>query len=337
MSTKPNDFTMRMAKVMVGGAVFAAAVYAIDLGFARASSWYLVPAIVVGLLSVVIGEILCWHNAGISFHERRLGSMILWGTLAVACSAGTLYTNYSTSALNQDEKSSVQLTAFTAFDDLAKTERELTKRLEQIDERARLAPVDTPEAFMSRIDNAKAHKFWKRTEGCKQTFGKETRKFCDDYASAVAGKSNAEESLTLPEERKAVEAKLAEVRSERKTTKAVVSDDTPGVTLIANMTGDKMVARQIDSMTLPLLVQAIMLFGGILLANEHARGMEKKPWINWRKLGYYVNWIACALSFKDFPEHNEIIKQTVNVDGRAAEVLRETMGKIHVPQRLAVA
>ena len=34
-------------------------------------------------------------------------------------------------------------------------------------------------------------------------------------------------------------------------------------------------------MVLPFLVQAMLLFGGILLANEHFRGKTPRPWINW--------------------------------------------------------
>ena len=294
MANHDNAFTNRMAKIMVAGAVFAAAIYAIDLGFARAAHWYLAPAIVIGLLCVVIGEILAWHNAAMSFHERRAGSTLLWAALAMICSAGTLYTNFSTSASNQDEKSSIQLTAFTSYEDLDKTEDELTRKVKELDEKLRLAPVETAEAYDAKIENFKSHKFWKYTDECRKTKGSDSRKFCSDYSSAVANKSNATGVLTLREDRKAAAAELAEVRAERKTAKAVVSDDTPGVTFVANMTGDKAVARQLDSMAFPLLVQAIMFFGGILLANETARNMVRKPWIDWKRVGYRVNWILSA-------------------------------------------
>lgn len=320
---KDTAFTDRMAKIMVAGAVFAAGIYAIDLGIARAASWWLVPAIVVGLLCVVIGEILSWHNAAMAWHERRAGSMALWGILALVCSVGTLYTNFSTSALNQDEKSAVQLTSFTAFDDMAKTERELTRKIDAIDEKLRLSPVETADAYSAKIENFKAHKFFKSTDGCKTTKGPQTRQFCSDYASAIAGKSNAGETMVLREDRKTAESELVKVRGERKTTKAVVSDDTPAIRLIGDMIGDKSAARQLDSMTFPLLVQAIMLFGGILLANEHARNMVKKPWIDWHRLAYRINWVLAALTFKPLPEFNASTVNHVTVnDDRAVSMLR---------------
>lgn len=322
---KADNFTLRMAKLMVGGAVFAAAVYAIDLGINRATAWYLTPAIVVGLLAVVVGEILCWHNAGIAWHERRAGSLMLWGILAAVCSVGTLYTNFSTSAISQDEKSSLQLTAFTASDDLRKSEEEATFALKAAqDARSKLKPQRAAADARAAIDSAQAHKWWKYTNGCAEPKGKESRAWCDTYRSAVSDLAMWDDISREDARIGNLKAKVDDVRSERKVTKAVVSDDTPGVALIADvMGGDKALARQIDSMTLPLLIQAIMLFGGILLANEHMRGVPKKPWINWRKVGYYINWVACALSFKPLPAYSESVQNNITVhDDRAMEKLR---------------
>ena len=311
MATHDNAFTTRMAKIMVAGAVFAAAIYAIDLGFARAAHWYLAPAIVVGLLCVVIGEILAWHNAAMAYHERRAGSVLLWAALAMVCSAGTLYTNYSTSASNQDEKSAVQLTAFTQAANVGDSLKDAKKELSRIQGRidgitgwkvdGKPYTVRTIESAQADIENAMAHKFWKYTDGCKVTKGKDSRAFCDKVANYRAEKDMAAELKTLEAELPAAKAAVDEARTASSEMKAVVSDDTPGITLIDNMIGDKAMARQLDSMTFPLLVQAIMFFGGILLANETARNMVRKPWIDWKRVGYRVHWVLAALSFKELP------------------------------------
>lgn len=298
--------TLRMAKLMVAGAVFAAAIYAIDLGVSRAAHWYLIPAFVVGLLCVVVGEILSWHNAAMAWHERRAGSMLLWGVLAVFCSAGTLYTNFSTSAANQDEKSSIQLSAFDASNDVRKSEEEATFALKAaMDARSKLTPTRSAAEARAAIDSAQAHKWWAYTEGCAKPKGKESRAWCDAYRSAQADLSLWDDISREDARIANLKGKVDEARSQRKAVRAAVSDDTPGVTLIANITGDKTMARQLDSMTLPLLVQAIMLFGGVLLANETARTISKRPWINWRRVGYRINWVLAALSFRPLPVWNE--------------------------------
>lgn len=306
MSASAEPLTTRMAKLMVGGAVFAAAVYAVDLGIAKAAHWYLVPAFVIGLLCVVVGEILSWHNAAIAWHERRAGSMMLWAVLAFVCSAGTLYTNFSTSALNQEEKSSVQLSAFTASDDLRKSEEEAAFALKAaMDARSKLKPQRSAAEARAVIDSSEAHRWWGNTEKCTAAKGPQRQKFCDDYRSAQADLKMWDDISVEDARISKMQDKVQGVRSERKTVKAVVSDDTPGVTLIANVVGDKTLARQMDSMTLPFLVQAIMLFGGVLLANEHARNIAKRPWINWRKVGFYLNWTLCALSFRPLPDYHQ--------------------------------
>jgi len=324
-----EPMTTRMAKLMVAGAVFAAAIYAIDLGFARAAHWYLVPAFVIGLLCVVVGEILSWHNAAMAWHERRAGSMLLWSVLAAFCSAGTLYTNFSTSAANQDEKSSVQLTAFNASDDIRKSEEEAAFALKAaMEARSKLKPSRSAADARASIDKAEAHKWFDGTDKCTKTKGPQTRAFCDDYRSAQSDLKMWDD-ISVEDARIAkMQEKVEGIRGERKTVKAVVSDDSPGIKFIADhVTGDKNLARQLDSMTLPLLVQAIMLFGGVLLANEHARTIAKRPWLEWRRIGYRINWIMAALSFRPLPDWKEG-HTTAFIDSGAAKKQADYVAQI---------
>lgn len=280
MDQKHSRFTGMIAKLIVGGAVFAAAILAVDLGVSRAPYALLVPAYIIGLLAVVGAEILAWHNAAGSWFERRIGSVVAWGLLGVICSAGTLYTNFSTAASSQEATGAIKMASFNTYADIGNTEKELKAKLDKLNEQLRLAPVETAEAYDAKIENAKAHKFWKATDGCKETKGPQTRAFCSDYSTAVANKANATSSLTWVEEHKATEEKLAEVRKERKTAKAEVSNVNPAIKLLQDVAfhGDEGMAKQADSMSFPLLVQAIMILGGICLAAETYRFRERKPW-----------------------------------------------------------
>jgi hypothetical protein len=293
MDQKHSRFTGMIAKLVVGGAVFAAAILAIDLGVSRAPYALLVPAYIIGLLAVVGAEILAWHNAAGSWFERRLGSVFAWGLLGVICSAGTLYTNYSTAASSQEATGAIKLASFNTYKDVDNTETELKTKVDKLNEQLRLAPVETAEAYDAKIENAKAHKFWKATDGCKETKGPQTREFCSAYSTAVANKANATSALTWKEEHKAASAELKAVRSERKTVKAETSGVNPAINLLkkAVFDGDEDKAKQMDSMSFPLLVQAIMILGGICLAAETYRFRDRKPWgvVEWlSRLAYRI-------------------------------------------------
>lgn len=277
-----NIFTQRLVRMMVGGALVAALIMAVQHGATKGSNFWLAVALVIGLCCVAIGEFVSWHNMAHAFHERQLFSCMLWASLGVLLSAGTLYTNFSTSAGNNDTKAGISKAAMTHQSDMESTEAELTKRNNDLLQRLEMAPKRTAEAAEAAIQNAKAHRWWDVTNGCTETKGKQTRAFCDAYASAVADKAGATQLLVDREEQKMVAKQLQDVRGQRGSIQqAVMGDDQPAVRFIAAKLGmDKAEARQVDSMVLPFLVQAMLLFGGILLANEAFRGRDRKPWID---------------------------------------------------------
>ena len=146
----------------------------------------------------------------------------------------------------------------------------------------RMIPQRTAEQAQTAIENAMSHKFWKATEGCKETKGPQTRSFCDAFRAAEADKAGATAAITTKEELKLAKAELATAKAAAGATKTQVSDDAPQIGFIkASFAIDDSSARQVDAMVLPFLVQAMLLFGGILLANEHFRGKTPRPWINW--------------------------------------------------------
>ena len=278
------NLTARMARVMVGGALTAALILAIAHGAEKGSTWYLKAALIIALVCVAIGEFLSWHNAATAYHERRLGSLALWSLLGGVLTAGTLYTNFSSSAGNNNAKASVQKTAFVSQADTGRTEAELTAKNNDLLQRIAMAPKRTAEQADAAIVNLKAHRFWSVTNGCTETKGPQTRQHCDAYASAVADKAGATNLIVEREEQKQVAAQLLKIRADRASVQAVISEDQASVTTLASLTNiDISQARQADAMVVPFLVQAMLLFGGILLANEHFRGLPRIPWIDVNK------------------------------------------------------
>ena len=277
-----HNLSNRLAGLMVFGALTAALILAVAHGAEKGGTWYLKAALIIGLVCVAIGEFLSWHNAATAWHERRAGSMFLWGILGGLLSMGTVYTNFSSAASNNDGNAIVQRTAFHKSTDARKGLAMAQKEVDRLEEAMRMIPQRTAEQAQTAIENAMSHKFWKATEGCKETKGPQTRSFCDAFRAAEADKAGATAAITTKEELKLAKAELATAKAAAGATKTQVSDDAPQIGFIkASFAIDDSSARQVDAMVLPFLVQAMLLFGGILLANEHFRGKTPRPWINW--------------------------------------------------------
>ena len=84
----------------------------------------------------------------------------------------------------------------------------------------------------------------------------------------------------MREELKVAIAAVKRYEANQDSGSAVVSDEAPNGGLIkAGLNVSSVQARHVDAMVLPFLVQAMLLFGGILLANEHFRGKTPRPWM----------------------------------------------------------
>lgn len=293
--SKPNDKisgSLRLAWVVVIFALITAIGFALDLAWHRFSGlMFLICAL--GLTTVAIAEVLFWHQSASAWHERRPVAAMLAACVALACSAGTLYTNYSTSAIGQDTKSAEKLTAFNKSDDLDKAIHERQERIAQLDKQLQAGPARTADAAQADIDKAMAHKWWAATSQCTITKGPQTRDFCAAYQAAVADKSNASAGVQAKAERTNLANELTELRTKRGSTEQVASKDNPAIAMLIAMGLSDEHAHVADSMVLPGVIQIIMALGGILLANEHARGREPKPWLprwfsDWAKSKAYV-------------------------------------------------
>lgn len=317
-----QNLSNRLAGLMVFGALTAALILAVAHGAEKGSTWYLKSALIIGLVCVAIGEFLSWHNAATAWHERRAGSMFLWSILGGLLSVGTLYTNFSSAASNNDGVAVLQRTAFVKRTNV---EEELTaakRARDDLQKRLELTPIRTAEQAQAYIENAMAHKFWKSTSECKETKGPQTRQFCSDYASAVADKAGATAAITMREELKVAIAAVKRYEANQDSGSAVVSDEAPNVGLIkAGLNVSSVQARHVDAMVLPFLVQTMLLFGGILLANEHFRGKTPRPWINWHAVGSAWAKLYKLVTGNDLGPGN-----TVVIDERNFLAVRQALG-----------
>lgn len=308
LATEKKGLTFRMANLMVGGALVAALILAISHGVTKGVAWELKVVYVIALCMVALGECLSWHNAAMSWHERRLASTGLWTMLGVVLTCGTLYTNFSSTAGNNDAQASVHRAAFITQTDLGDSVQEWKKEKARLEEKLRLSPTLTVEGAQALIDKAKADPFWKRTDGCKEIKGSTSRKFCSDYASAIAAKTGASEAITYREELKDVDGKLEAARSTRAHQPVAIGDDQPSVRYLqATFKLTETSARQIDAMTVPALVQAILVLGGILLANEKHQGKPRLPWFD------RARWASRYHGVRDFCTGNVERPQTAGI------------------------
>ena len=291
MSKSP--FTTRIAKLMVGGAVIAAAVFAIEYGWHKGTSTALSLALVIGLVCVVLGEVLSWHNMAASWYERRLGAVMLWGALGVILSTGTLYTNFSTAAGNGEVNASIQKASFVKYENAgdrlkaAKAEeKRWAEKLEWMNTAFNGRPVRTAEAAQADIDKARGNtRFWSMTDGCKETKGPQTRAYCAAYRDALAEFSLAADKVIALDAYDKAKRDVAKWSEKAVTDKAVVTDDAANIVALASFLNvDNSKARQADSMILGILVQAMLVLGGIMLATEAYRHVARQPWIDWEKL-----------------------------------------------------
>lgn len=290
---KSSPITRNLSMFMVAGALIAAIIMAWDYGAHKGSTFMLSVAFVIALVCVAIGEVLAWHNVAGSFYERRVGAMVAWLALGAILSLGTLYTNFSTAAGSGEKTAVVKTADFNQYDaiksDLASDRAKLARlegRLSWMTGTAvRGKPVGTIEGAEAKMNEANAHRFWKLTDGCKETKGPQTREFCANFAAA-------KEEYALAVEKKAVESEIPILKSRiaknagLATERVALSDDAANITAVAAwLKVDTKTARQADSMLLGLLVQAMMLLGGVLLATEHYRHIDRKPWFTGKMTG----------------------------------------------------
>jgi hypothetical protein len=279
--SKPDSYmtgSLRLTWLVVLFVCAAAIGFSVDLAWERFDGLKFVFAAML-LGATAVAEVLFWHKATVFWLDRRLIPAVFAACVAIVCSAGTLYTNYSTGAHGQDHKASEKLSAYNKSDDLDKSIAERQARIAQLDAQLAAVPKRTADAAQADIDKAMAHKFWTATDGCKLTKGPQTRDFCSAYQGAVADKSNASAGVQARAERTNLTNELTELRNKRGSTEQVASKENPALGLWAMAGLGENEAKVADSMVMMFVGQVLMMIGGILLGLEHAGDREPKSWL----------------------------------------------------------
>lgn len=230
-------------------------------------------------LAALCGEFYFSGEVVRSWYERSIVSVFAF-TLLWTCAFGYSVNQWLGAASDgQFEKAGFQKAAFIKTQDAENTEAELQADVRRIQERLKLTPSRTPEGARKDQDNAKAHRFWKRTEGCTQTFGNDTRKFCSAYASAVSDESLGTEMLKLREELKVKQADLAKVRAERKDAPVVVSAERTDLRIYTQYAGmSQQQAMDVQAFGTIAFISLVLSGLGMLREAKHHRGRPRKAW-----------------------------------------------------------
>lgn len=278
-------FNTRIIRIVVGVIVAATMAGALVHGVRISAHWYYLPFILPALVALVGLEFLAAHSAAESWHNRRMTGFVGGMLLYAACGATTWYLNFSTAANRSNDAAGIVRAAYVTQNDTESTEKELSRKLNDVQEKLRLAPAGTAESYRAIQVNTKAHKWWTLTAQCTQTKGPQTREFCDKYASAAANEANATQALTLREEEKSLIAELKTVRANRAAAGPAVTEDTEahiaGLVKVFHISTAQ--AKTADSMFLPTVMQIAMLFGAFMMVAQAYRGRTLPTWIDWPK------------------------------------------------------
>jgi hypothetical protein len=195
----------RAGFIMTGLAALITASFGWSLGESYVASFSL--AGMLALCTFIVGYALV-----AAYHAFKLGMYWPGGaavavfTIAVVCEF-VAHTGFNAAHRDATVQNANHQTA--SYEDTRGTIKQLSLQVDTLQEKVRMAPKRTAEGAEAAIQNAKANRFWEATNGCKETKGPQTRRFCDAYFSAVADKSGSTEILTVREELKQAQDKLA--------------------------------------------------------------------------------------------------------------------------------
>lgn len=150
-------------------------------------------------------------------------------------------------------------------------------RLSWMDTAVNGKAVRAIDAAQADLDNAQAHRFWKATDGCKETKGPQTRAFCSDVASWKAEKALAAERDTLRAElvsAKSAYATAQKTASETRTEVSEARNDLVILTKFAGMTEDD--ARTLQALGSILAISIFLSVATMLKELEHLRETQRR-------------------------------------------------------------
>ena len=224
------------------------------------------------------------------FWRGSLFGMLGWA--AVWCVAFAYSLNQWVGAASESEgaKSNTHKAAYTRTVDTrdaltaSKLEYDrLQRRMSWFDTAINGQPVRSIVAAEASINNAKAHKFWKTTDECKETKGPQTRQFCAEYTAFLAEKSLATEKELVSAELLGAKvaydkAKAGAAAAPTETSEA--RNDLIILTRYGGMTeNDARVANALGSI---IAISIFLSLATMLREWEHLRASgARTPFVNW--------------------------------------------------------
>lgn len=226
----------------------------------------------------------------------RLGAVL--GVYAIVLGYAVL--QWTGSAADMEAtKTGAQKAAFIAQEDSSARVAELTIENNKLLQKIQMAPVRGPEAADAAIKRAKADRFWTSTNGCTETKGPQTRKFCDDYTSAVADLEYGKNIKVWETEQKVVAGELTKLRDARKD-KAVVTENRSDLRfLVLYAKVSEQTAMDISAAWKIMIISVLVFVLGILVKAEAYRDEPRKPWGFASVLHSSIRWVKIALHGRD--------------------------------------
>ena len=212
-----------------------------------------------------------------AFWNGRLVGTLGWSAIWIVAFAYSMNQWVGAASETEGAKSNVHKAAFHQTVDTRKAKETAQKTVDRLEQKLVMAPIRTPDAAQAAIDNAKANRFWKATNECKETKGPQTRQFCSDYASAVADKAGATEAIALREELKLAKAELGNASKAVAGTKVEVSEsrnDLVILTKYAGMAEDD--ARTFNAIGSIIAISIFLSLATALRELEHLRATQKR-------------------------------------------------------------
>jgi hypothetical protein len=275
-------------------------------------------------VAALLYEMTATTHALRAFWSGRAISAGLWAFVWCVAFGYSINQWMGAASENEGGKTNVHQAAFLKSADVQGELTSAKAELERLDQRLRMAPQRTAEQAEQDINNAKSNRFWKVTDGCKETKGPQTRKFCDDYRSAEADKAGASEILTVREEQKLAKARYDKARAVVADTKVETSTGRNDLIILTKYAGMKESDAGIFNALASVMAVSIFLSLATFLKElEHLRATTPRTPIFkadglWRWFNSFVfGKTVVTVKADPLPDH----------EARAAlENLRRTLG-----------
>lgn len=223
-------------------------------------------------IAALFYEMNATTNALRNFWKGRLVGTIGWAFIWVVAFGYSMNQWIGAASENEGAKSNMHKAAFLQTVDTRKQLETAQRAVDRLEERLRMAPIRTAEQAQAAINNAMSHRFWKATDGCKETKGPQTRQFCSDYASAVADKAGATEAVTVHEELKVAKAELATAKAAASNSKVEVSEARNDLVIMTKYMGmNEDDARTLNALGSIIAISLFLSIATMLKELEHLR------------------------------------------------------------------